>query len=348
MEFKLETYELQPSTGQLIKRDQIRQFKGLRVAQVKNNAGIMSYTISGFSKKATGQNLKRYTTVIALKYNKAIIFVGYIQNVIINHVGDNFDIRVEVQGQFGRLYKRFTRDIDKYNSLDAGEIAWQLIEYTQSLPSGHLGIVKGEVQYTRNRDRTFENKVIGDAIVDLTEVIGGFDFRLEPVVENNNDLNSLSFNVYESFGAIKLSIPTLNLGGNVTAYEAMTREDVENVVVYKGAGTGDDFVTYVAENTQSQESYSRNEAFILRDDISVLATLEEHANRRVDKYKDNIWTIDVAIKPDSNLVFRSFDIGDTIPINISTFQGLAECIGIEFLVDENGVIEWLARLEYIS
>ena len=72
---------------------------------------------------------------------------------------------------------RYTDAVVEYASTDAGEIAWDLIDNSQNQTNGDLGITKGIIETTQNRDRTYYNQNIMEAIVNLSNVIGGFDFE---------------------------------------------------------------------------------------------------------------------------------------------------------------------------
>lgn len=78
-----------------------------------------------------------------------------------------------------RLYNSSTKS---WTGTDQAEIAWQLIQQTQTRAGGGLGISKGIGNPTGvNRDRTYEvGDSIGERIQELSEVIGGFDWDITP------------------------------------------------------------------------------------------------------------------------------------------------------------------------
>jgi microcystin-dependent protein len=76
-----------------------------------------------------------------------------------------------------------------FRSVDQGQIAWAMIADTQRRPGGNFGIVQGAGTVTgvaRDRDYTPGQK-IGEAIAQLGEVIGGFDWEIDA---------NLAFNVF--------------------------------------------------------------------------------------------------------------------------------------------------------
>lgn len=71
-----------------------------------------------------------------------------------------------------------------HTGVDQAEIAWALVNYTQGLAGGQLGIAKGWTGTTptgQPRDREYElGDSIGERVQELSEVIGGFDWDILP------------------------------------------------------------------------------------------------------------------------------------------------------------------------
>lgn len=79
---------------------------------------------------------------------------------------------------FEQLSNRFTGAIRNFSQIDQAEIAMTLIDETQAQTNGDLGITEGDIVPTFLRDRSYYNQNILDAIINLTNVIGGFDFEI--------------------------------------------------------------------------------------------------------------------------------------------------------------------------
>lgn len=87
------------------------------------------------------------------------------------------------RGPFGRLLGdgpgrgRFTGEYDAYTD-DAGQIAKQLIDATNA--TSHTGLETpdtGDVPATKARERVYEYANIGESIVELSQLLDGFDFE---------------------------------------------------------------------------------------------------------------------------------------------------------------------------
>lgn len=78
-----------------------------------------------------------------------------------------------------RLYDS---SIKTWTATDQAEIAWQLLQQTQTRPGGGLGISKGMGNPTGiTRDRTYEvGDSIGERVQELSETVNGFDWDISP------------------------------------------------------------------------------------------------------------------------------------------------------------------------
>lgn len=91
---------------------------------------------------------------------------------------------LEFRDPFARYWERLM-EAQTFTATDAGLIASTLVSDREATDAG-VGVVRygleiGTVEPTVNRDRTYERgKVYGEAIQQLTEVDGGFDFTVTP------------------------------------------------------------------------------------------------------------------------------------------------------------------------
>jgi hypothetical protein len=77
-----------------------------------------------------------------------------------------------------------------FKGIDQSLIMWSLIESI----GGH-GVEKGSLPASQNRDRTYPpTKSIGEALLQMSEVINGPDFELEPVLSGDGTL--CNFNTF--------------------------------------------------------------------------------------------------------------------------------------------------------
>jgi microcystin-dependent protein len=114
-----------------------------------------------------------------------------------------------------------------FRGVDQGQIAWAMIADTQRRPGGNLGIVAGAGTATGIiRDRDYEaGKKVGEAIAQLGEVIGGFDWEIDA---------NLAFNVFYPYRGRTTGID-LVYGSQITGVNrTLTSTAFANAVRYSG------------------------------------------------------------------------------------------------------------------
>jgi len=221
-------------------------------------------------------------------------------------------LSVTSRGFFTLLNKRFTNSLRTYTSEDAGDIAWDLIDYTQGLTYGDLGITRGVHPTTKNRDRTFRYENIAEAIQKLSNynLSDGFDFEID---------NDKVFNIYYSEkGSYRRGV-IVERGFNIDTYNILQNGlmDLVNQVYVMGDGYGDDMVvvTRDAENIY-KSNYGLLQEALSEKDIKTTATLNDKGDKQLDLRKFPRKTINITIKYD-NPQFTNYQIGDRIKVIIS-------------------------------
>lgn len=354
MAFSIDLYDLNPVSGVYTRKDILQNFERLQFFSRKNSSGAARFSLSGYSPKATASNLRRLRTIAVINFNGVIIWSGFINRPSPRFTGMDYTWDVECLEYFARLKKRYTDMGLRFDQTGQGTIAWDLIDYTQTLPNGQLGIVQGSVDNSTARDRSYEVYNIAEAIENLTNVIGGFDFEVVPQVDAHGLLTSHRFDTFNSMGVYRSDLPQLALGSTVLSFRAFNQEDIYNEQIYKGAGTGNSFFITRSSDSASQLNYSLNQSARLREDVSDETTLQSIVDRQVQESKDNIYTMELTLRPDSNLDPFSFNISDTLNINLDTpemtkkFMGTCEVITKEFLVDPQGVLECSIKISFVD
>lgn len=87
--------------------------------------------------------------------------------------------------------------------VDQGTIAWSLIDLLNQVgTAGDTGLRQGTIEATTARDRSYvTGKNVGEAIEQLTQVVGGFDFEVLPLDPTTADGKLGEFAVYASQGS---------------------------------------------------------------------------------------------------------------------------------------------------
>ena len=123
------------------------------------------------------------------------VYLGVITDIDIGKDDKGLlQIRLASVGFSTLLKKRRTDDLRKFVTVDAGDIAWTLIDESQlsDPPYSDFGITEGLIETSVDRDRTFRFVQVLDAIQKMsnTNLLNGFDFEVD---------NQKAFNVRSTF-----------------------------------------------------------------------------------------------------------------------------------------------------
>ena len=182
------------------------------------------------------------------------------------------------------LERCFTKGLAAFAAVDQSEIMQALIDHVADRAHG---VVEGDLWTGgADRDRTyFDGKQVWAALSEMSAVIDGPDFELEPVDATEGTIAQL--NTFETQGDLRPAIFEYGFGRhNVAgfAYEP-AGESVCNKFTAVGTATNGVAPAYVAESLGSQAefggTFERFEAF---SDISDVATLEAYAKEQVRRY----------------------------------------------------------------
>jgi microcystin-dependent protein len=114
-----------------------------------------------------------------------------------------------------------------FRGVDQGQIAWAMIADTQRRTGGDLGITQGLGTATgvvRDRDYT-PGKKIGEAVTELGDVIGGFDWEIDA---------NLAFNVFYPHRGRSTGIPLVYGSQIASATRQVTSTNYNNALRYQG------------------------------------------------------------------------------------------------------------------
>lgn len=172
----------------------------------------------------------------------------------------------------GLLDRRILYDNQNYVSTDQSLIAWNLVNNTQGKTGGNLGITRGTGQSTGvDRDREYTpGQSIGEQIKQLSEVINGFEYEVDP---------ELAFNVfYPQRGSTKDVV--LEYGRDVVILNRnVSSQDFANAIRMNGED-GTITATRTAANiaTTPEGRWDKQIGF---EDVSVQTTLNQKADQEL-------------------------------------------------------------------
>lgn len=288
----------------------LNNYVGLTYNKIRNGVGYGSFQINVNDWDLKLSYFDPFRSVAVVRDNDTVVWAG----VVIYWRGSYKDIdgyiTVEMREYLYQLSGRFTDAVKQFISTDAGDIAWNTINDVQGRTNGWLGINKGTIETTQDRDRTYEYKNVLDLIVDMSNVVNGFDFDLDTVVDSDNRLTGFNFNVYKNKGRA-LSDKLLGERG-VQVYEIATYGNIVNHVTMLGAGTGDNVMTYSTSDDTSMKGYTRREGVEKRADVSVLSTLESLGGEELRRGKSINYVVRLGMAHGSDADRIGVDVHDYI------------------------------------
>jgi hypothetical protein len=237
------------------------------------------------------------------------------------------------------LNARFLWEQKVYDDVDQGAIAWDLIDYTQGLDNGSLGITLGTVASAKLRDRTYEaGQNIGGLISALGQVIDGFDWWIDPDLKFNitaprrgADLSGAVFLVYGSTVSSARRSPRAQ--GYANAVQAVGAPDTNGVAVWAGAENTDD-----PAHPGVPDPRGRWESQVQYQSTATPSVLEDHALWSVTQMRSPRRDFQVTITPGRWGADVSCDVGDVVRLIVPRFSvnGAVRVHEIEFGVDVGG------------
>jgi hypothetical protein len=209
-------------------------FKNLQYSFALNDAGSCSFSLPIFDTKCTKDILwpgKREVYVIR---DGVRVWGGYLWAAFPNT--DDKEMRFASEGWLSRLSRRYI-DADHFKvDTEQLDLAWSLINFTQSKTEGDLGITRfnpaedSGIERTR-RYHAWERYNIADELIALTEVANGFDFEITANKEwktyfpQKGTVKPVVFDLEKNIGTLDFQIDASDLISEFTALGAGERRN---------------------------------------------------------------------------------------------------------------------------
>lgn len=292
--------------------------------------------------------------------NAEEVIVWYGQVYDTNCVGDDISGKMTLycENIFNLLaHRTIPYDYAVTTSTDQSDIAWNLIDYTQGLTGGDLGIVRGA--HPPSKDRTavteLQRRTIRDAIISYSTINDGFDFDVTPTMTQNTI--TPIFNTYFTTSGARyhkggvLATPLVYHTGtgsddsfnNIISYDFTEKGgDLTNFVDVDGQATDEVPITSSASDTGSISRFGLFQKYFNESDISEQATLDDKANEYLDLYKTIPLEIHLTTKSLVRPRIGTYDVGDIFIVDFHiwtarAFKAQYRVYGIRVKVTSDGV-----------
>lgn len=267
---------------------------------------------------------------LRIKRGNRYVFGGQIANYSTDFGNEEKVISVRAFGFLELFASRFTDSEKIYTATDAGLIAKDLIDDSQVLTNGNVGVVTNAayVQATQLRDRVYPmDKNIKEALVELSQVIGGFDFEFT---------YDKKFYVYTEMG-VQRSEFEFTYPGNIKKLKVSTdASKLVNQAIVRGAGTDDSQLRTVRSALTEQAFYKLRQGIVDASDVSVLTTLEQKGDEFVRINATPPDLLDITIDGNQEPVIGSYWLGDRIKVKVNGVK-LYSRINSYYKIDEISV-----------
>lgn len=298
------------------------QFRNLRFGKRINNYGSLSFEIPINNTKADSLIALRIYSVWVYRDGE-LIWSGEqaMRQSKLTDKGDNW-ATIYCFTWFEQLASRFTDEERIFTAEDAGNIAWTLIDETQT--DSDFGITEGSIEATMDRDRTYENQNIAEAITGLSNVINGFDFEIS---------DTKVFNVYATQGVDRTAL-IFEYGQNITSITI--NEDfahpVNRAIIIGDSGVPADPLRVERNDSASQTQYKLREAISNEMNTVESVTLEEKGDALLRKYGTPLFKISMDLVRSSYPTIADFSLGDIVTLKVQN--------GIYNIEDTYRIYEW--------
>ena len=339
--YSIEIYKINLNTNKFDKIDIITDFRNLSYMQKLNGIGECSFDMEIQSEKAVLDNFIPYVSYVVVKKNKDIVWYGPISHLTGNYQDVSGSLSITAYTPLFHFTSRFTENSLVFRQIDQTVIAWNLINTVQSRTFGNLLISNNSSASGILRDREYQYGNITDLLLNLSNIINGFDFDFTPIIDSNFDLIGTNFNTYYPFkGTLRNDLPSLKIGENIQAFGFSLDNNFYNQLTVLGSGTGE-AVTILSGNNTLSGGYNRIERIEKDSNIVLQSTLQTRANTSIQNNSIPKTNIEMEINSAVRPFLTEFQLGDSLFIdaklkNNQIFKNYGRISQLSIAVDING------------
>jgi hypothetical protein len=242
---------------------------------------------------------------------------------------------VRAMGFLNLFAFRYTDAERIFTAVPATDIAWNLIDESQSLPNGDYGVTRGLVASVGSHDRTYRRTNLKDALQALTRVqTAAFDMEFT---------HDKVFNTYAAMGSDRPDV-VFEYPNNILDFEnPKDATELANQVIALGAGIGDETVPVITANDpDAQIAYKLRQRVITTNgtddsDGGVTDAAQAELSAWAWPFEVPVITVDGNIAP----YYSDYGIGDRVRIKFNGYRLLEHINGMyriektELSIDDN-------------
>lgn len=335
VDYILEVYNVNTTTGRWTRIGEITTYYNLTWNRKSNNPSYCTFSINVYSPDS--KFIKPFRNWVLLKRN-GIPYLFQIINVRGDLNETSGYLEVECADMLYCLDNIYVQGNFQNINIDAGQIAVNLINYAQSKLYSNYGIQTGTIDTVGTSNETLYYQSIGKALTNQSDNIIGYDFTFVPILDANNEINYVQFNVFKALGIYRNDLPPLELGHSINSLRFGMADEVFNNIYTLGTGTNEVQVA-TSTNATSQEIFGNRESVNKEANVSVLATLQKKGDSFLNDKQGIQLEIGFNLTPNQKPYYGDFGLYDTLDINVVigdtffNFTGTATVKEIQFRYD---------------
>ena len=290
---------------------EIATFRNLKFEKRLNNYGQCSFEIPANDEKASDLIALRVYTVEIYR-DSVLLWAGEqaIRQGDLDDKGGNW-VTIICFDWLEQLNSRYTVAEQNYTYQNGSDIAWDLIDATQDDTDGDLGITQGTLEATTWREKTYTNQSIMDALINLANLIDGFDFEIN---------NSKVFNIKNFIGIDRSDSIVLEYGVNVKRAritEDFSKPATRAIVLGQSADVADS-VRNEREDSGQMALYGLREFSQSLMEKSEPTAFNALGDSILRKYGSPLTKVNLAIVRGMSPTIEDIALGDVIRVKVKT------------------------------
>jgi len=317
------------STGAIV--GEVDAFRSVKFSKRLNDYGEAEFDMKVTDEKALSfVDLRKNTIEIYREDNLSNTLVWAGEQALcrakLTETGNNW-ATIHSFTWFEQLYHRYTPGSVEYGAVgsevDQGAIVEDMIDVTNTDDPTKITI--GTIVATFDRIRHYYSQNIAEAIINLANVIDGFDFEVT---------DAGAINIDSVIGTDKTDSVVFRYGHNIKNVDII--QDFTNPInraIVLGEAVGETTLQRVERDDPTlQTTYGLREGRLQEMDVSGLSTLEDKGDAAIRKYGDVLLKVEFELIRNITPSIDSFTVGDAIRLIVQN--------GMYSIDEQYRVYEW--------
>lgn len=308
-------------------------FDDLRYGFTLDGLPWAEFSIDMWRPEATVNNLAEGQREVRIRRDDTLVWGGYLWTTEVST--DTLMVRCQCEGWFSMFYHRLIDQDKIFEDVEQFDIAWQLLNYTQGLTDGNLGVTRGPEansgQVKTKKYRYWERQNVGETINELSEMHDGFDYDIAP--------NKVFHMYYPQRGALLGFNFEMDVNAN-NVYVLRDAKELATEVHGIGGGTEKSTCIAVVVDTGARATYKLRQTAEDFGETKHFNTMVKRATRKLNNHKAPTRQPQIGVVLTPPDLF-DFNIGDRATVIASAgflqINSVHRIIAMEVFLDQTGV-----------